>query len=223
MSIQERHQDVAAYALGVLEPGDAYLFEDHLADCMFCALELSGLTAVTAAMADLSGSGAPTVQVSPRLLERLTRDVAWHLRRGRRRRWALITAGAALIVALPAAVVSARSAQEPAVLGLQVTSTDARSGVTASARVEDRAWGTAVAMRVSGLTGPGYCRLVVIGTDGTERSVLSWRVPAEGHGTLAAGRADALDIEGGTELPGELIGRWEIRDHDGVTLVTLGG
>ncbi|MCM2389553.1 hypothetical protein [Streptomyces albipurpureus] len=223
MSIQERHQDVAAYALGVLEPGDAYRFEDHLADCLFCALELSGLTAVAAAMASMNGSGGPMVEVSPRLLNRLTRDVALILRRGRRRRLALVAAAVALIVALPAAVVSVRGGQEPAVLGLQVTSTDARSGVTASAVVEDRAWGTAVAMRVSGLAGPGYCRLVVIGVDGVERPVLSWRVPAAGHATLASGRAEPLDIEGGTALPGELIGRWEIRDHEGVTLVTLGG
>ncbi|MFD0431412.1 zf-HC2 domain-containing protein [Streptomyces zhihengii] len=41
MSSQQPHRDVAAYALGVLEPGDALRFEEHLGGCGRCAVQLS--------------------------------------------------------------------------------------------------------------------------------------------------------------------------------------
>jgi anti-sigma factor RsiW len=37
------HWDVAAYALGVLDHRDTARFEDHLADCASCAVELESL------------------------------------------------------------------------------------------------------------------------------------------------------------------------------------
>ncbi|MEU0990865.1 hypothetical protein [Streptomyces sp. NPDC005953] len=230
MDIRQHHQDVAAYALGVLEPGDAFRFEDHLADCGLCVLELSGFASVAAAMAELSEPGAPLVQASPGLLDRLTRDVARSLRRSRHRRLRLAAAAAALIVVLPAAVWMVQARQSPngsdgwgssAGPGLRVTATDASTGVTASAVLEDRAWGTAVALRLSGVKGPGSCRLIAVGADGVERPVLSWRVPAKGHGTASGGAP--LVIEGGTDLPSHLIGRWVVRDAEGRTLVALGG
>ncbi|MEU5403520.1 hypothetical protein ABZ348_30000 [Streptomyces sp. NPDC005963] len=221
MDIRQHHQDVAAYALGVLEPGDAYRFEDHLAECGMCVLELSGFASVATAMADLNAPGMPVVQASPGLLDRLTRDVALSLRRSRHRRLRLTAAAVALIVALPVAVWMLRAGQEADGPGLRVTSTDASTGVTASAVVEDRSWGTAVTLRLSGVEGPGSCRLIAVGADGVERPVLSWRVPAKGHGTASGGAP--LLIEGGTDLPSHLIGRWEVRDRDGRTLVTLGG
>ncbi|MFE5852885.1 hypothetical protein ACFQ61_06650 [Streptomyces sp. NPDC056500] len=224
MDIRQHHQDVAAYALGVLEPGDAFRFEDHLADCGLCVLELSGFASVAAAMAELSEPGVPLVQASPGLLDRLTRDVARSLRRSRHRRLRLAAAAAALIVVLPAAVWLVRAGLDADGLdgpGLRVTATNASTGVTASAVVEDRAWGTAVALRLSGVEGPGSCRLIAVGADGVERPVLSWRVPAKGHGTASGGAP--LVIEGGTDLPSHLIGRWEVRDANGRTLVALGG
>ncbi|WP_018658395.1 zf-HC2 domain-containing protein [Actinomadura flavalba] len=42
------HTDVAAYALGVLEPGDRAAFETHLASCARCRDELAALAPAAA-------------------------------------------------------------------------------------------------------------------------------------------------------------------------------
>ncbi|MGW5680100.1 zf-HC2 domain-containing protein, partial [Streptomyces sp. NPDC003860] len=49
----QRHEDVAAYALGVLEPADAHRFEDHLARCGRCRVQLSGFAATAGALREL--------------------------------------------------------------------------------------------------------------------------------------------------------------------------
>ncbi|MEJ8638787.1 zf-HC2 domain-containing protein [Streptomyces sp. NPDC006475] len=224
MGMQQRHQDVAAYALGVLEPGDAFRFEEHLAECVLCTVQLSDFSSVASAISDLTGPGVIASRPSPRLLERLTEEVALMRRRSSRRRLRLVAAVAALIVALPLGALAMRTPQDPvppAVAGKQVTVKDAGSGVTASAFVEDRMWGTAVAMRLSGLTGPGSCRLVAVGKDGIEHPVLSWRVPQGGYGTDVPGHAKPLEIEGGTDLASRDIGRWEVRTFDGKPLLTI--
>ncbi|MGW6458010.1 anti-sigma factor family protein, partial [Streptomyces sp. NPDC055078] len=210
MSLQQRHQDVAAYALGVLEPADAYRFEEHLADCVLCTVQLSDFASVAAVISPLAGSdallpaGAP-----PHLLDRLTGEVALVRRRSRRRRFRLIAAAAALIVALPLAVAALRAADAPAERpSTRVTARNAATGVTASAVVRDQAWGTSVEMRLTGLTGltgPGSCRLFAITKEGIERPVLSWKVPAGVYGTH--GEETPLEIGGGTDLPSERIGR----------------
>ena len=56
MGMQQRHQDVAAYALGVLEPGDAFRFEEHLAECVLCTVQLSDFSSVASAISDLDGT-----------------------------------------------------------------------------------------------------------------------------------------------------------------------
>ncbi|MGW3626765.1 hypothetical protein ACWDO5_25975, partial [Streptomyces sp. NPDC000880] len=101
---------------------------------------------------------------------------------------------------------------------------DATPGVAAAAATQDRAWGTAVALRLSGLKGPGTCRLVAISKDGIEHPVLTWTVPAGGYGIPGApGHEEPLDIEGGTDLPSGEIGRWEVRTLGGQPLVSLKG
>ncbi|PRH75650.1 hypothetical protein C6N75_29840, partial [Streptomyces solincola] len=55
MSLRERHHDVAAYALGVLEPGDAVECEAHVRRCPPCAQGLAGFAVVVSALAQLAG------------------------------------------------------------------------------------------------------------------------------------------------------------------------
>jgi hypothetical protein len=222
MSLQQRHRDVAAYALGVLEPADAFRFEEHLADCVMCTVQLSDFAPAATSLAELAGPDRIDVRPSGRLLDRLTDEVDAVRRRGRRRRLKLVAAAAALIVALPAAAVALEDAGsgKPAL----IVAKDATTGVTAAAATQDRAWGTAVALRLAGLKGPGACRLVAIGRDGIEHPVLTWAVPAGGYGIPGSpGHEDPLDIEGGTDLPSGEIGRWEVRTLDGRPLISLQG
>ncbi len=226
MSMQQRHQDVAAYALGVLEPADAFSFEEHLAECVMCTVQLSDFSAIASALSRLTGPAAVETRPSLVLLERLTDEVAVLRRRSGRRRMRLVAAVAALIVALPVGTLAMRSPESPRTPETragqhEVTAKDTTTGVTASAELEDRVWGTAVAMKLSGLAGPGSCRLVAIGKDGIEHPVLSWRVPAGGYGTSSPGHEQPLDIEGGTDLKSAEIGRWEVRSADGKPLLTI--
>ncbi|UYQ65918.1 anti-sigma factor family protein [Streptomyces peucetius] len=222
MSRQQPHRDVAAYALGILEPADTHRFEEHLAGCVACAVGLSGFTGVAAALSELAGPGRLDARPRPQLLERLTGAVVAQRRRERRRRFRLVAVAAALIVALPTAVVTVQDAEDPE--PPRVVASDPVSGVTASVALEDRDWGTSVAMRLSGLAGPRTCRLIAIGKDGVEHPVLSWWVPKGGYGvTEEPGGQGPLDLEASTGLHPAEIGRWEVRSDGGERLLSIGG
>lgn len=220
MSLQQRHRDVAAYALGVLEPADAFRFEEHLPECVMCTVQLSEFTAIAASVAELAGPDRIEARPSPRLLDGLTDQVVVAGRRSSRRRLGLVAAAAALVVALPAAVFAIRAGGPPP--AQRVEARDARTGVTASAAVERRVWGTAVALQITHLSGPRTCRLVAVAKNGIEHPVLTWSVPAGGIGMPGSGEQEqSLEIEGGTDLPSAEIGRWEVRGADGQALLSI--
>jgi Putative zinc-finger len=66
MREREQHVDVAAYALGVLDERDAARFEDHLADCAACALELETLLPVVDVLADVDADAMVGTEQSRR-------------------------------------------------------------------------------------------------------------------------------------------------------------
>ncbi|WP_432068867.1 anti-sigma factor family protein [Streptomyces sp. C10-9-1] len=224
MTRQEPHRDVAAYALGVLEPGDAIRFEEHLPGCMRCTVHLSDFTAMAEALRELAEPGGLPTAPSPELLDRLTGRVRAQRRRAGRRRWAMGAAAAALVVALPVGVVAVHGPGAPAAPVQRVAASDPVSGVRASVALADHGWGTSVAMRLSDLPGPRTCQLVAVGTDGAEYPVLSWRVPESGYGIDGAtGSAGPLEIAGGTMLRSAEIGRWEVWGENGERLLSIGG
>ncbi|MFI1869551.1 hypothetical protein [Streptomyces jumonjinensis] len=230
MSGEQRHLDAAGYALGVLEPADAFRFEEHLGGCAVCAgrlVEFGELTAGLSLLAEPgaepgSGPGAgPGAGLAGRppgpgggLLGRLLDDVTAVRRRSRARWLGRAAAAAALSAALAGGVFAARGTGAAA--GERITAADAATGVTASASVAERAWGTAVAMRISGVpAAAGSCRLFAVDRNGVEHPVLSWRTPAQGPG-------DPVRVEGGTWLPEDRIARWRVRTLAGEALVTIG-
>ncbi|MFF3286849.1 zf-HC2 domain-containing protein [Streptomyces sp. NPDC003023] len=221
MSRQQPHLDVAAYALGILEPADTHRFEEHLAGCVPCAVGLSDFSTVTTALSELAGPGRIDARPGPKLLDRLTDAVLVQRRRERRRRFRLVAVAAALIVALPTAAVTLRGEEQPP--PPRVVASDPVTGVTASVALDDRGWGTAVAMRLSGLAGPRTCRLIAIGKDGAEHPVLSWWVPDSGYGLgPGSGGEGPLDLEASTGLHTAEIGRWEVRSDSGERLLSIG-
>ncbi|MDG9718956.1 zf-HC2 domain-containing protein [Streptomyces sp. DH24] len=209
----ERHRDVGAYALGVLDEAEAFRFEDHLLQCPGCTARVTEL-APTARQLLLYRRATPRF-VTPvarpggRLLDLLLSVVAARRRTGRRRM--LCAAAASVVVALagPAVALHARGGPTP----VRVTATDERSGVWARLTTEDRTWGSGVELTVKDGAGPRTCRLIAVGRDGSEETVTSWRVP----------RHDARPntVRGGAALHPEEIERYEVRTSGGEHLVTL--
>ncbi|NGO72781.1 zf-HC2 domain-containing protein, partial [Streptomyces boncukensis] len=77
------HTDVGAYALGVLDSAAAERFEEHLAECDRCAVELESLTGLAPLLAEHAVAG-PSPEPSGGLLERLFAQAADERRRARR-------------------------------------------------------------------------------------------------------------------------------------------
>ncbi|MFD5427293.1 anti-sigma factor family protein [Streptomyces sp. NPDC127084] len=226
MNLRERHRDVAAYALGVLDPSDAFRFEEHLSECVLCAVRLTDFAPVASALGELGAPGAseaPVTRPSAALLGRLLGTVAEDRRRGARRRLRLVAAAAALIIALPVGVLGLLKDGAGAEGGVsRLVATDAATGVYGAVELHRKAWGTAVALRLAKVTGPRTCELVVVGKDGAEHPLSTWSVPQDGYGLPgAAGNGKPLDIEVATALTPDEIGHVEIRTETGERLVSL--
>ncbi|MFC0531027.1 anti-sigma factor family protein [Phytohabitans kaempferiae] len=93
------HWDVAAYALGVLDPQEAERFEEHLAGCWACAGELESMLPVVNLLSEVDGESLITAEQSRsdgRLLDRMIVEVGAHRRRARSRQ--LLAVAAAVVV-----------------------------------------------------------------------------------------------------------------------------
>ncbi|KES09183.1 membrane protein [Streptomyces toyocaensis] len=210
----ERHRDVGAYALGVLDEAEAFRFEDHLMECPSCAVQVTEFgPAARQLMLYRSATPRPVSPLAtpgPRMLDRLLSQVAVRNRAGRRRLLLALAASVVLAVSAPAIAVMAEDGGPDPV---SIAATDERSGVWAEVTAEDKAWGSRLELRVKDGAGPRACRLVVVGRDGSEETVTSWSVP----------RHDARPhmMPGGSAMHPEEIARYEVRTADGERLVTL--
>ncbi|MFE7231567.1 zf-HC2 domain-containing protein [Streptomyces sp. NPDC002405] len=209
----ERHRDVGAYALGMLDEADAFRFEDHLMECPRCAAQVTEF-GPTARQLMLYRRATPRfvhpmTRPGPALLDRLLGEVARRRRAGRRRVLYGLAASVVLAVGGPAVVAVVGHHGGPA----RYAATDATTGVWAEVRAADRDWGTDVEVRVKDGAGPHSCRLVVIGRDGSEQTVTTWNVPPHDAGSST--------VAGGTTMHPGQIDRFEVRTADGRPLVTL--
>ncbi|MCW8380638.1 zf-HC2 domain-containing protein [Streptomyces justiciae] len=213
MRSQERHRDVAAYALGVLDEADAFRFEDHLMECPRCAAHVTEFGPITRQLLLYRRSTpqfvSPLAKPGPRLLDRLLSEVGARHRAGRRRFLCAVAATVAFAVAGPGLVVLAGGGEN----AVQIDATDARSGVWAQVTAEDYTSGSQLELKVKDGAGPRTCRLVIVGTDGSEETVTTWHVP----------RHDAreLTMQGSSSLHPDQIARYEVRSSDNEHLVTL--
>ncbi|MFD3624010.1 zf-HC2 domain-containing protein [Streptomyces sp. NPDC058698] len=212
----ERHRDVGAYALGVLDEAEAFRFEDHLMECPSCAVQVTEFgPAARQLMLYRSATPRPVhplAKPGPRMLERLLSEVAARNRTGRRR--LLLALAASVVIAVTAPVIAMTAGSGGGGEGsVSVAATDERSGVWAEVTAEGEAWGSQVELKVKDGAGPRVCRLVVIGRDGSEETVTSWSVP----------RHDARPntVLSGSAMHPEEIDRYEVRTADGEHLVTL--
>lgn len=236
------HRDeVAAYAIGALDPAEAARLEEHLAVCQPCATELDELIGLGPLLAEHAASASPPGEEEPsgstplvprpssRVLDRLLDAVVVDRRRRRRWRLSLAASAVALIIAAPFAGATLldgdgdRSSTGPTDRvramfdgGEQFTGTDPRSEVDATVSLRGKRWGTEVAVRLAGVSGPRTCGLVAVGKDGSEQTVTTWAVPDSGYSWdkpvyyLGGAGYDQADID-----------RFEVRTLDGEHLVTV--
>ncbi|GAP52770.1 zf-HC2 domain-containing protein [Streptomyces azureus] len=210
----ERHRDVGAYALGVLDEAEAFRFEDHLMECPRCAAEVTEFGPTTRQLMLYRRATPrfvhPTAQPGPRMLDRLLAEVATRRRAGRRRMLFALAASVVFAVSVPGVTMMARgSAEEP----VRIAATDARSGVWAQVTVEDKASGSQVELKVKDAAGPRPCHLVIVGRDGTEETATSWHGP--GHDT------HPNTMMASSSMHPDETARYEVRSAAGEVLVRL--
>ncbi|PJJ02262.1 putative zinc finger protein [Streptomyces sp. 2333.5] len=240
----DRHTDVGAYALGVLDAADADRFEAHLVGCDRCAAELEQLMRLTPVMAEFKQS-APTPQTitavpGPAMLDGLL-DVVTTTRRGRaRRRLFLVAAAVVLIVGGPVATFALKGAEEAPqsppspplanavraqyAAGEKVSSVDPDTKVSAGVSMAARPWGTQVVLELANVKGPLACDLVAVGKDGKRQTVTTWAVPKGGYGipgSTAKWNREPLYAAGGAALNRGDIDHFEINTLDGKRLAKV--
>ncbi|MFI7705823.1 anti-sigma factor family protein [Nonomuraea sp. NPDC049480] len=224
------HEDVAAYALGLLDAQERAVFERHLAGCASCAGEVG----MFAEMGQLIRSvhpddllpNPPDPQVESLLVRRAAAE-----RRRRRFNRTIMSAAACVLVAAGVflAVNSVTGGPNPdsihgparhlLMTGKTYSATDTATGTSAVIGLEDKGWGTHVALELKGVKGPLQCRLLAIGDDGRSEVVASWGVPDKGYGV--PGSPDPLVLHGGTSLPEDDLNHFTVETFDGRTLATI--
>ncbi|MEV0370693.1 zf-HC2 domain-containing protein [Streptomyces sp. NPDC050636] len=238
----DRHTDVGAYALGVLDAADAERFEAHLAGCDPCAAELEELMGLPPLLAEFKES-APTPQTltavpGPGLLDGLLGEVAATRRARGRRRLYLVAAAAVLIIGGPLAAVAltadrsggdtapplANAARAQFDQGEKAASVDPVTKVSAGVSMASKTWGTQVVLQLANVKGPLTCDLVAVGKDGRRETVTTWAVPEGGYGikgSTAKWNREPLYATGGAALNRGDIDRFEIRTLEGRRLATV--
>jgi hypothetical protein len=240
------HTDVGAYALGLLEEDDRRAFEAHLAGCDQCTRELAGFSGMRELLAGLGPVTSDAEDMSPpepagdgTSDTADTADIAHLLRRrkiaARRQRRGTAILGLAAGVALLAggvtvgATVAGNGAYSghhhgnvPADLlawGETRRAADATTGVTGIIAMEEKGWGTHIALDLSRVKGPRTCELIAYSKSGAAHVMTEWAVPAAGYGE--PGAPDHLQVHGGTALRRSDLQRFEVRDQKGGTLLTI--
>ncbi|MDC2954141.1 zf-HC2 domain-containing protein [Streptomyces gilvifuscus] len=213
MRSQERHRDVAAYALGVLDEADAFRFEDHLMECARCAAHVTEFGPVTRQMMLYRRSTprfvSPMTSPGPQLLDKLMAAVANRHRATRRRFLYGLAASVAIAAAAPGIMMLANGSDG----AVRMAATDAKTGVWAQLTTADADMGSNVELEVKDAAGPRACRLVAVGRDGSEQIVTSWTVPDHD--------ARPITMRGSTAMHIAEIARYDLRTAQGQHLVTL--
>ncbi len=213
------HYEVAAYALGILDPADSEAFEAHLVDCMECQAELLELHEVPAALDLIKGGPVDAVAAAPQprrggeaavasLLDRVAK------RRRRRTRTLWLAVAAAVVVTAVTPVAVRQFWPEPGGQTVAQTFRAASRNVEASISLVPKEWGTEVSFELTGVKGPLQCTLVAVSTSGETETVASWKVkegPVE----------EPLRITGATSFEKSAIKRFEFRTNNGPDLLEV--
>ncbi|GAA1622111.1 anti-sigma U factor RsuA [Nonomuraea maheshkhaliensis] len=224
------HEDVAAYALGLLSDDERAAFERHLGTCPICAAEVGSFAAMGELIKGVHPDDLlphpPDQQVESLLVRRAATE-----RRRRRFHRGFMSAAACLVVAagIFLGISSFTSGPNPdsihsparalLMTGRTYALNDPSTGVSGLVGVEDKGWGTHVALELKGVKGPLQCRLMAVGDDGRSEVVASWGVPEKGYGV--PGAEDPLLLHGGTSLPQSELNHFTVQTFDGRILASV--
>ncbi|MEU2774668.1 zf-HC2 domain-containing protein [Streptomyces sp. NPDC007162] len=211
----ERHRDVGAYALGVLDEAEAFRFEDHLMECARCAAHVTEFGPATRQLMLYRRATPrfvhPMAQPGPRLLDKLLAEVATRHRAKRRR--VLYGLAASVVFAVAGPGIMAYAGHETVPTVQVAATTDAQSGVWAQVKEADTDSGTEVELKVKDANGPRSCRLIAVGNDGSEQIVTTW-AERDHDGRVST-------MAGGSSMHPDEIDHYEVRSADGHRLVTI--
>jgi Putative zinc-finger len=223
--VHSEHTDVGAYALGLLEPRDRQAFEEHLADCPSCAVELAELSGMKDLLTGIgpvpSATGEPAEAEVVDLVRRRAVD------QRRRRSWQIVLSAAAAVVLLAGGVAiglaTARQTPQPApnaLHGKVFSATSQVTHVTGNVGLVPKTWGTMVTLQLFGVAGPLDCQVVVVSRTGQRQVLASWLVPPHAHFGLP-GHPNPLVIEGPSGIKLSDLSHIVINVVHGRTLVSI--
>ncbi|MFE9748697.1 anti-sigma factor family protein [Saccharothrix saharensis] len=240
MTSQPNHVDVAAYVLGVLDEDEVDAFENHLAQCRRCALDLRDFAELPDLLDEADANGMLRANAGERPDGRSVRamlDSVSDTRARKRRTFALLAAAAAVVLVVLTAVVSVNVAapsdpvaasstpsvpeQSNVAKGVPdssgaITRTDPVTGVFARLAASPEPWGTSVQLEVKGVKGPSRCELVAKSRAGEAITVGSWLVTTSGPAK------DPVTLQSSVGLRWHDIEEFVVRDtDDGSTLIRL--
>jgi anti-sigma factor RsiW len=222
------YDDLGAYALDALEPGERLGVESHVERCEECRGELHELRAMSRLLGDLPPEalleGPP--EDADLLLQRTLGRVRTERRREVvRRRWSIGAAASVAAVALAGGgIVLGRSTLDTTVVSPPVTTTtapgtevlnasDATTGASLAARVVPAAGWVRVSVQVRGVPAGTRCRIIVVGTNGRREVAGSWLVSPKGA-------ADGTTLEGSAIVDPDQVAAIIIESIDGKQLVS---
>jgi hypothetical protein len=233
------HVDVAAYVLGILDEDEVDAFENHLAQCRRCALDLRDFAVLPDLLdeADANGMlrGAAGERPDGRSVRAMLDSVSADRVRRRRNTVLLAAAAAVLLVVLtavvsvglssspgddvaapPSTTVPGPSAVAKSDVSGTVTRSDPETGVWARISASPEPWGTAVVLEVKGAKGPTRCELVAKSRTGETMVVGSWQVGS------STPDKDPLRLDASVGMKWHEIAEFQVRDtKEGATLVRL--
>jgi hypothetical protein len=197
-SCRDRRGDLAAFAINRLDANETLALQAHLDGCAACRAELDELLPVAAALPATDGTrlgspGDPPAALGDRVIGTLAWARAGEKRR-HRRHLSVVAATAAVAVAAAFGLFTLGGDLRTSHGGTSVAFTKEPHGVTATAVLQKREYGTEVALKVKGMDNKGddWYWLWLTGTDGKRVGAGTFQV-SDGEASVQMNSALPLD------------------------------